>query len=488
MRISLKWWLVGAMALGAAALPLVGMAANGAPTLNLFQQIYQDLNQEYVTPLDGGTLLTGAINGMIKTLHDPYTEYFSPTELKSFDQSLNGQLAGVGVVILQAGSDVAVSSVVPDSPAAKAGLQAGDRLLTINGKTLTGQSIDAAAGLIRGAVGSLANFRVQRGSRVLKITVTRGLVQIPTVTYRMLPSKVAYITLNQFSGDAAAAMATALKSLAPDKPLGYILDLRENPGGLVDQAVSVADDFIPKGTVVSFRGRTGAPLIYRSKSGVSRGPVVVLVDGGTASAAEILAGALRDDLHAPLVGQTTFGKGVAQDLIPLSNGGALKVTVERWYTPDGQNVTGHGLTPDFTAAGYEAPIVAAERLLNVSAATSISFKLGDDNAHVDGVRVALDAGPKLIDGHLYITQFAANEALGVLTSFDKATSTAVAMYDKTVIDLPINSPTAMVNGAPETVNAPAKMEQGVLYLPLAFLAQHASYFLVHNGSTVLLTK
>ncbi len=453
----------------AAALTLPAMALGSGVSFSLLETIYATIEARYVQPVPPATLIDGAITGMVGALGDPYTEYFPPQAYRRFLDSLNGELGGIGVTVREVGSTPVVRSVLAGTPAAAAGLMAGDRILAVDGRALAGLGAREASDLIRGDPGTRVTLTVRREHRTFRVTMTRARIVEPAVSARMLPGGIAYVAIHQFSQDSGGRVLRAVGALAARRPRGWVVNLRNDPGGLVSQAVAAAEAFIGHGVVVRFQSRGGGQTIVAQ--GTRRGPVAVLVNGGTASAAEILAGALEDDDGAVLVGRTTFGKGVAQDLIHLPEGGVLKLTVDRWYTPSGENVTGRGLAPGYFSSGKTASLLAAERLLGGTGQERVRLRAGRAHARVNGRFTPLGTAPRRMRGVLMATPGTLELALGVVAVEDPLASAVVVRWGRLTLDLPWSSPTAMLNGKPVTLTTPPERIGTTTWIPVAEVAR-----------------
>jgi carboxyl-terminal processing protease len=302
-----------------------------------------------------------AIAGIVASLNDRFSNYFSPQEYAKFKLQQSGQFAGIGVQITRAPDGLRIVKVYDDSPARRAGLRDGDVITAVAGKTLKGRSQDASVALIQGPIGTPVTLTVSSGGgRSRDVELTRSAIEVPVVasTEKTVDGrKLAVIGLEQFSSGAHGEVAAALRKALKDKVQGVVFDLRGNPGGLVTEAQLVASEFLKDGKIVTTKGRS-VPTRTLSATGdpvAPNLPMVVLVDRNSASAAEIVAGALQDRKRAELVGTRTFGKGVFQEVIDLSNGGALDITAGQYFLPSGRNLggkgtdTGSGLTPDVQA-------------------------------------------------------------------------------------------------------------------------------------------
>lgn len=339
-------------------------------------QVYQDLKQKYDGKLTETQLLNGMKAGLAASTGDPYTEYFTAQEAQQFSQQLNNQFSGIGAELgADSNGNVEIIAPIAGTPAAKAGLQPKDVITTINGISAAGLSPDAAVSKIRGAAGTKVTLGILRdGKQQLSFTITRANITVPSVTTKMLPGNIGYMQISTFADDTSNLANQAAQKFADEHVKGVILDLRDNPGGLVDAAVDVSSLWLPQGTTImqEKRGSKVVQSYYATGNDVLHGlPTVVLVNDGSASASEITSGALHDNGAARLIGTKTYGKGVVQELDSLPGGAELKVTVASWYRPNGQNINHKGITPDqivqLTAqdikAGNDTQLNAAEAYL-----------------------------------------------------------------------------------------------------------------------------
>jgi carboxyl-terminal processing protease len=301
-----------------------------------------------------------AIAGIVSSLHDRFSNYFSPKEYARFKLQQSGQFAGIGVQVTKDAAGLKIVKVYDDSPARKARLHEGDVIVAVAGRPLKGRSQDASVGLIQGPLGTAVKLTVRRDGSTRDVELTRSAIEVPVVASAEKTvdgRKLAVISLAQFSSGAHGELAAALRKAMDHGAKGVVFDLRDNPGGLVTEAQLVASEFLKDGKIVTTKGRS-VPSRTLSATGdpvAPKLPMVVLVNRGSASAAEIVAGALQDRKRAELVGTRTFGKGVFQEVIDLSNGGALDITAGQYFLPSGRNLggkgtdTGSGLTPDVAA-------------------------------------------------------------------------------------------------------------------------------------------
>ncbi len=331
-----------------------------------FFQAWDIIHSRYVDqPVDDTKLIQGAINGMMQSLGDENSTYMDPDTFEAASDSLTGY-EGIGATVDVTGPYLKIITPFPGSPAEQAGLKTGDEIVKIDGVDMTGKDPSKARNLLLGPAGTHVRLTVQRSgeSELMEFDVVRAKIEPPVVESRMLENGVAYIYLGIFSESADAQMKEALTALLENNPKGLILDLRQNIGGYVSSAVDVGSQFLPENTLLFFeKGSNGIEQRYYCHAGglAIDIPLVVLVDGGSASAAEIVAGALQDHKRALLVGTTTYGKGSVQEWIPLMNDmGAVRITVARWYTPNGRQISKQGLTPDFEVGITEEQFQAGE--------------------------------------------------------------------------------------------------------------------------------
>ena len=319
------------------------------------------IHDKYYRPIERRTLSDAAIAGAVKDLDDRFSAYFSPKEYGQFRDSLDNEFSGVGTAVRGVDEGLRIQTVYPRSPAQKAGLRVGDVVIAANGRRLAGLSDEKAIALVKGPEGTDVTLTIRRGQRTFKRRLTRARISVPVVSTRLANAggtRVAYIALSTFGPRTAhVQMNEAIRRAKRRKAKGIVFDLRGNGGGLVTEAQLIASMFIADGPIVATRGRAVPDRTLNAVGQPVAGklPTVVLVDGGTASASEIVSGALQDTKRAKLVGVKTFGKGVFQEILPLDNGGALDITVGQYFLPSGRNLggagtkRGAGLTPDVRA-------------------------------------------------------------------------------------------------------------------------------------------
>ncbi len=325
--------------------------------LNLFGEVFERVRADYVEKPDDPKLIEGAITGMVTSL-DPHSRYMNEKAWREMQETTSGEFGGLGIEVTMEGGLVKVVSPIDDTPAAKAGLMSGDLITKIDGEAVQGLTLEQAVNKMKGAVDTKTKLTVVRkGKDPFDVTITREIIRVKPVRYHT-EGDIGYIRITSFNEQTTDGLHKAVdelaKQISPEKLAGYVVDLRNNPGGLLDQAVSVSSTFLARGEVVSTRGRNPEETQRFTAHGgdLTKGkPLVVLINGGSASASEIVAGALHDHQRATLIGTRSFGKGSVQTIIPLGAGnGALALTTARYYTPSGRSIQAQGVTPDIEIA------------------------------------------------------------------------------------------------------------------------------------------
>ena len=325
--------------------------------LTLFGDVFERIRGEYVEPVNDRDLIENAINGMLTGL-DPHSNYMNAKSFRDMQVQTRGEFGGLGIEVTQDNGFIKVISPIDDTPASRAGIKSGDLILSLDGQTVQGLSLNDAVDKMRGPPNSKIKLSVRREGvdTPLEIALTREVIRIQVVKSHLEGGDIAYIRITSFNEQTDAGVRKALQALrqqSGDKLRGIVIDLRNDPGGLLDQAVAVSDDFIDQGEIVSTRARHAEDSQrWNSKGGdIAAGlPIVVLINGGSASASEIVAGALQDHHRAILLGTRSFGKGSVQTVIPLPGNGAMRLTTARYYTPSGRSIQGLGITPDVEVA------------------------------------------------------------------------------------------------------------------------------------------
>ncbi|MHB1296624.1 MAG: S41 family peptidase [Anaerolineae bacterium] len=361
-------WVVGPN-LGEIVARLPGnLTANQAEEgadMDIFWEAWSILESEYVNPeaLESEEMVRAATAGMVSSLGDPHTTFVDPVQTTIMDEDMSGSFEGIGATVDQAEEGILIVRPIAGSPAERAGLLAGDIILAADGQSLKGMSVTDAITYIRGERGTVVILTIQREgiAEPFDVPVTRDRVEVPVVESRMLEDHIAYLRLTEFNAVSRAQVRAALDALLAEEPAGIVFDLRGNPGGYLQSSVDIASEFLPLRSLILIEEQRGHPLKeYRvaRRGRATEIPLVVLVDGGSASAAEIVAGALQENERAILIGEKTYGKGSVQQTHTLEDGSSLHVTIAKWNLPSGANLDGNGLDPDiqvsFTTEDAEA--------------------------------------------------------------------------------------------------------------------------------------
>ncbi|MCA1376057.1 MULTISPECIES: S41 family peptidase [unclassified Bradyrhizobium] len=332
------------------------VSANDAYSqLNLFGAVFERVKASYVEKPDNAKLIEGAITGMVTSL-DPHSRYMNAKAWTEMQETTSGEFGGLGIEVTMEDGLVKVVSPIDDTPASKAGIMSGDLIGKIDGEAVQGMTLEQAVNKMKGPVDTKTKLTIIRkgADAPLEVAITREIIHVRPVRFRVENGDIGYIRITSFNEQTAdglkKAIASVSKQVPPEKLAGYVVDLRNNPGGLLDQAVSVSSAFLQRGEVVSTRGRSPEETQRFTAHGgdLTKGkPIVVLINGGSASASEIVAGALHDHKRATLIGTRSFGKGSVQTIIPLGSGnGALALTTARYYTPSGRSIQAQGIAPD----------------------------------------------------------------------------------------------------------------------------------------------
>ena len=321
--------------------------------IDLFGEVLEKIKKEYVDEVDQADVMDSAINGVLQSL-DPYSAYMSPELFKSMQTDTKGEFGGIGIEIGMESGVVKVITPIADTPASRAGVKAGDYIIKIEENQVQGKSLMEAVKLMRGLVGTNLKITVRRKGKKkpLIFNLKREIIEVKSVSTSALgeKEKIGYLRLKSFNENSDAQLIKQIKLLEKNsKPIGYIIDLRNNPGGLLNQAISITDYFLEDGEIVSTKGRklSESRKFFARKGDVIKGkPIIVLINNGSASASEILAGALKDHKRAIILGENTYGKGSVQSIIPLRNGGGMRLTISKYYLPSGKSISEVGVTPD----------------------------------------------------------------------------------------------------------------------------------------------
>ncbi|HHY04434.1 MAG TPA: S41 family peptidase [Thermoanaerobacterales bacterium] len=316
--------------------------------VNFLMQLKEFLKNNYVDEVSDIDLLRGAIDGMVDSLGDPYSQYFTPKDFQDFNETTSGNFGGIGVVINTKDKQVIVVSVLEGTPADRAGIKAGDKIIEVDGKETSELSLNEVSALIKGEAGTVVNMGILRDGekQILKLDLPRETIKINPIEHKILGQGIGYLKIGEFNENTVANLDRALEDFRKGGVLGIVLDLRNNPGGLLDQAVGVSARFVPKGPVVKVVAKDGKDQTFMSNTEPSPFKLVVLVNGGSASAAEIVAGAIKDRGTGIIVGEKTFGKATVQRPLNLGILGGIKLTIARYVTPNGTDINKEGIHPD----------------------------------------------------------------------------------------------------------------------------------------------
>ena len=319
--------------------------------IDVFGEVLEKINKEYVDEINQSDSMDSAINGLLQSL-DPYSGYMSPEIFNEMQTETSGEFGGLGIEVTMESGVVKVISPIDDTPASKAGIKAGDYIVKINDTQVQGKSLSEAVELMRGPVGSSIELTIRRRGekKALTFYVTREIIQIKSVKAELLEKNIGYLRLTSFNENSAGQIKKEINKFEKNKNLkSYILDLRNNPGGLLSQAIKISDFFLDNGEIVSTKSRQQSEnrKWFAKKGDLTKGKtILVLINYGSASASEIVAGALKDHKRAILIGENSYGKGSVQSIIPLKNKGAIRLTVAKYYLPSGKSISEVGVSPD----------------------------------------------------------------------------------------------------------------------------------------------
>ena len=321
--------------------------------IDLFGEVLENIKKDYVDDVDQGEMMDSAINGVLQSL-DPYSAYMSPELFKEMQTDTKGEFGGLGIEIGMEAGIVKVISPIDDTPAAKAGIKAGDYIVKIGNEQVQGKSLLEAVKLMRGPVGSSIDLTIRRKNikKPLKFKIVRKIIEVKSVSSKIIGEEknLGYIRLKSFNENSDKQFLKSVKEFEKKTKIkGYVLDLRNNPGGLLTQAINITDFFLEDGEIVSTKGRKISEtrkFFARKGDEVKGKPIVILINNGSASASEIFAGALKDHKRAIILGENSYGKGSVQSIIPLRNGGGMRLTISKYYLPSGKSISEVGVTPD----------------------------------------------------------------------------------------------------------------------------------------------
>jgi carboxyl-terminal processing protease len=394
-------------------------------------ETYKNIKENYVDEIDAEQLVEGAINGMVDAMGDPYSDYMTAEETESFNEQITSSFEGIGATIEERDGNIVIVAPIKGSPAEKAGLRANDAIIEVDGKNIQGMSSSEAVLLIRGEKGTEVSLTISRPGvkEPIHVEITRDVIPIETVYYEMLDHSIGKIQITSFSEHTYDELTSALDDLKTQGMKGLILDVRQNPGGLLNQAIDITSLFVPKGKVIyqmEYKDGTKERQLSNQKETFDI-PLVAVVDEGSASASEILAGALKESANVPIVGVKTYGKGTAQTAASYSDGSSLKLTTARWLTPDGNWIHEKGITPDYIVELPEyakLPYVSPELELKES-------MMSDEISIIEEMLDVLGYEPGKVDGMFdadtkqAVTNFQRNHDLEVTGIVSGETTTKI---------------------------------------------------------------
>ena len=343
--------------------------------IDVFSEVLEKINQEYVDDVDQSKSMDAAINGLLQSL-DPYSAYMTPESFESMQTETSGEFGGLGIEVGMEAGVVKVISPIDNTPASKAGLKAGDYIVKIGGTQVQGKTLTEAVDLMRGPVGSSLEITVRRigKKKALVFNITREIIKVQSVKSKIIDNNVGYIRLTSFNENSSQQIKNAISKFNKNKNLNsFILDLRNNPGGLLSQAIKISDFFLENGEIVSTKSkRSSENRKWFAKKGdlIDGKSIIVLINYGSASASEIVAGALKDHKRAIILGENSYGKGSVQSIIPLKNKGAIRLTVSKYYLPSGKSISEIGITPDI-----EVEESAADFKINTDTDNQLNFAI-----------------------------------------------------------------------------------------------------------------
>ena len=318
--------------------------------IDLFGEVLDKINKDYVEEVNQGEAMDAAINGVLQSL-DPYSGYMSPETFKEMETETSGKFGGLGIEVGMEFGVVKVITPMDGSPAEKEGIKAGDYIVKINGTQVQGKTLSEAVDLMRGPVGSSLEVTIRRKGqkKALNFKITREIIEVKSVKSKIIDNSIGYIRLTAFNDNSSEQIKDKIKNFKKNKIDKFVLDLRNNPGGLLSQAVKISDFFLDNGEIVSTKSRKSSEnrKYFARKGDIIDGEtLIVLINYGSASASEIVAGALKDHKRAILIGENSYGKGSVQSIIPLKNKGAIRLTISKYYLPSGKSISGTGIIPD----------------------------------------------------------------------------------------------------------------------------------------------
>ena len=436
--------------------------------MSSLEEIHEYIINNHIDKKDDGVLIRGAIEGMLDALDDPYSTYYPPENLEEFQGSINGEYAGIGVGLEPGGLYPKVNKVYEKSPALEAGVKMGDLVVKVDGADVAGEPIDRVADKIRGHEGTKVYLLLRReGKKDFEVEIERASINIPTSEWRLLEDGTGYINIVSFGSRTPDEFEKGLRSLQEKGATNLIIDLRDCPGGLLNCAVKIAGNFISEGSVItSTIDRDGNREVFRTEdpAGGSGMRVVVLANHNSASAAEILAGALQDYGIGTIIGGATYGKGSVQALIPLKSGGSLKLTTSRYHTAKDRAIDGLGLQPDIQVLSPGLQLLAAQEYFHPLERKSVLFNKKGDTVKINGFSIKSNQAPLQRDGKIYLPLRFTAEALGYRVDWQEESESIKVSGDGKEIIFETVGGKVLADGR-ETGGSPVLIMDGTTYMP-----------------------
>jgi carboxyl-terminal processing protease len=415
-------------------------------------EFYGIIETQYIEPVDSRALRQITPDELGEFLGDPHSAYYTPEKFRYFMENYVGD-GGVGIQIYEDGNEIKILLVHPDSPAAKAGLLAGDVIVSVDGTAVAGMSLLEVADLIRGAEGTSVTLELQRGTLTMRRILVRKQLETSTVLSESM-GDIAYLSLYAFTDSTPAQFRRSLADLRATSPRGYILDLRDNPGGILDAVLKITEEFLPAGPMIIVRDRYGTEEAYGNMAdGEALPNLVVLVNENSASGAEVLAGAIQDYGAGVILGEPTFGKASVQTVFMLSDGSGLKLTTARYATPGGQEIDKIGLSPDVAVSGYEDQLETAIHLIR-STTRTIVFRIGSETAWTTAGNRVSDVSPFIENGRSYVPIRLLAETMGAYVNWDPVSRAVTLEKEDTTLTISTNGGTSLLNGEAYTMETP----------------------------------
>lgn len=443
--------------------------AYGAESLSEVKNL---IETRYYQEVKEDVLQKTSVNEMVYSLNDLHSSYIQPEIFKDYLSSLDGNYVGVGMYINESNGNIQVVNSMPESPAEKAGLKSGDIITHVDGKAVNGLTSSEVAGKIRGLEGTKVTVTIKRDDKSLNFTMERKTIKIPSLEYRLIGPGIGYINLYSFTSDSPQEMDNALDDLLTQKMETLVLDLRNDPGGLLDVAVNIAGNFVPQGPVVYVVQKGDREYVLRSFKTPRGIPVAVLVNEGTASAAEILAGAIQDAKTGIIVGTKTYGKGSVQTIFTLSNGGGLKLTTAKYLTRGRQDINGKGLIPDIIEPDVNKQLeVAVKKLESSNSLFDVQMTLGSRLVFVGFRTYELPVSPYMINGSVMVPLREVAKYCGGVIRWEK---------DKTVVVFPkgkleVDASSKIITTEQGEIIGKAVIKNGYTMVPVRALAETMGY-------------